>query len=1220
MTSFITALFPDEDTVPTVLTNSPIPDLHQMFNLTAFPNDKLNCGHADNVEVTQLLSYDAGSCASSNNSSIITNDKITIGTLNVCSLKPKMNYPEFIELVKQYTIFCVLETKIDQFDIINCPGYKFFSKPRADKYKRKSGGIGFFVHESLVDNVDILDSDCEYIYWLKYTDKHQNNIVIGALYLPPEQSRFFNQDELFMLENDITSKCTQFEYVLITGDANAHTAVLADYDNYDDFLFSQLDVDEETLSPIRQVDELRKMGIPIDRKSKCSKINRNGRVLLDICKFNGIFIVNGRIGKYSDKFTFRDVSVIDYSICTPKLLQLVNDFEIIELDTLFSDGHCLLSMSIHACTSDERTRNTAHKSKSNSDRPPKWNDSESHNFVTNIDMSALTEINDLLDNTATERNKQFLDNITSKISNVFVESAKMSFSNNHRATSRLPDAQKHTPWFGLQCKKARTNYNKARKSYQLNKSVVNRHRLNIASRHYKQTMNTYIKKHKYCAEQKLRKLNSGKPKDYWKFLNSVNVKRTPRNTPTLNEFHDYYKAVNQTAHDDNVLGKEDECLLDYSSLSTDSLNSTITVTEIVKSINKTKNSKSPSPHDYVINEYLKNTKHLMVPIFYKLFNIVLDTGLIPEAWVTGSIKPIYKNKGSAQDPRNYRPITILSCLGKLFTSILNDRINQFLDENNILSENQAGFRAKYSTTDHIFTLNFLINKLRSEKKKLFCSFIDFSAAFDSVWRTGLWTKLQKQGITGKILIVIQNMYKNIKSCVTVNGESSAMFTSFCGVRQGENLSPILFSLFLNDIEAYLSRSCNGIDINHRPDETVLYLKILILLYADDTILFGENEQSFQNNLNSFYSFCEIWKLNINYSKTKVIVFGTNKPSKYVFSINGHLLETVKEYKYLGVYFSSSGSFLQCKNHIISQANKALFQLFVRIYNLNLPVDLQIKLFDHTILPILTYGCEVWGYENLDSIEQFHCNFLRRITKTKKSTPRYMLYAELGRHPIDIIIKTRMIKYWNNLLLSKHSKISYIVYQHAIDSNLTNFKWANHIKNVLDSTGLSYIWLHQSDIVGRKIHSQVKQVLLDQFRQEWHASLNSSSKGKIYSTIKSEIKLENYLLSLPNNERLNFMHFRTGNHRFPIETGRWKQSSVPFFDRKCPLCTLNLIGDEMHYLLVCPFFRQFRSKYIPIKYTSNVSTHTFKELINTNDAQLLMNLSIFIKYLLRKFER
>ena len=131
-----------------------------------------------------------------------------------------------------------------------------------------------------------------------------------------------------------------------------------------------------------------------------------------------------------------------------------------------------------------------------------------------------------------------------------------------------------------------------------------------------------------------------------------------------------------------------------------------------------------------------------------------------------------------------------------------------------MEENQAGFRAGYSTTDHIFVLHALTELLKTKKMKLFCAFIDFSKAFDSVWRVGLWMKLLSNNINGKIFRLIYNMYHSIKCCVSYNGERSAYFQSFRGVRQGENLSPVLFALILNYLESFLlSNNCNGMNMN-----------------------------------------------------------------------------------------------------------------------------------------------------------------------------------------------------------------------------------------------------------------------------------------------------------------------------------------------------------------------------------------------------------------------
>ena len=112
---------------------------------------------------------------------------------------------------------------------------------------------------------------------------------------------------------------------------------------------------------------------------------------------------------------------------------------------------------------------------------------------------------------------------------------------------------------------------------------------------------------------------------------------------------------------------------------------------------------------------------------------------------------------------NYRGITILSCMGKLFTSILNKRINNFLETYGILGEEQAGFRKKYGTNDHIFNLNCLVDLFLFKKKNLFCAFIDYKKAFDSVDRTALWYKLSRSFFDGKIFVIIRNMYAQAKS-------------------------------------------------------------------------------------------------------------------------------------------------------------------------------------------------------------------------------------------------------------------------------------------------------------------------------------------------------------------------------------------------------------------------------------------------------------------------
>ena len=147
-----------------------------------------------------------------------------------------------------------------------------------------------------------------------------------------------------------------------------------------------------------------------------------------------------------------------------------------------------------------------------------------------------------------------------------------------------------------------------------------------------------------------------------------------------------------------------------------------------------------------------------MPIYLKFFNIIYDSGTVPEEWLIGLIKPIYENKGDPMKPENYRPITLLSYLGKVFTCVLNKRLETFADEVNLLKENQSGFRKNYATLDHILTLHFLSNILLQRKKKLFCAFVDFKQAFDTIWRNGLWTKMHFNGVSGKCLQYIYSKY------------------------------------------------------------------------------------------------------------------------------------------------------------------------------------------------------------------------------------------------------------------------------------------------------------------------------------------------------------------------------------------------------------------------------------------------------------------------------
>ena len=206
--------------------------------------------------------------------------------------------------------------------------------------------------------------------------------------------------------------------------------------------------------------------------------------------------------------------------------------------------------------------------------------------------------------------------------------------------------------------------------------------------------------------EKLRNLKNKKPKEYWDLINPK--KRKINNSIDLNSLCDHFRLLGEQPNAGNI----NICAVDIPDDGDETLNSDFTFIEINKLINKLKNNKS-SGIDNIINEFLKYSPVNYKKLLVKLFNIILRTGIIPTEWCISFISPIYKNKGEKNDPNNYRGISIISCLGKLFTALINERLTKFADLNEIIGDEHAGFRTGCSTQGHIFTCMRLLRPTKS---------------------------------------------------------------------------------------------------------------------------------------------------------------------------------------------------------------------------------------------------------------------------------------------------------------------------------------------------------------------------------------------------------------------------------------------------------------------------------------------------------------------------
>ena len=265
---------------------------------------------------------------------------------------------------------------------------------------------------------------------------------------------------------------------------------------------------------------------------------------------------------------------------------------------------------------------------------------------------------------------------------------------------------------------------------------------------------------------------------------------------------------------------------------------------------------------------------------HSFFNSIFTSGHFPSNWRTSTLTPLHK-KGYHLDPNNYRGIAINSCLSKVFLTILHKRLESFADKYKLIPDIQIGYRKGARTIDHILCLKNIINKyiFQKQRKYLYVCFVDFKAAFDTVWRDALFYKLIHKGIGGNFIDIIRSMYQNVYYCVKLSHGITPSFESTVGVKQGCVLSPLLFNLFLSDLPDIFTHYCDPVCLGNR--------FVNCLMFADDLVIMSETPTGLQSALSKLQKYTEDWNLTININKTKVIIFnkGGHKISKLKFLVN-----------------------------------------------------------------------------------------------------------------------------------------------------------------------------------------------------------------------------------------------------------------------------------------------------------------------------------------------
>ena len=188
--------------------------------------------------------------------------------------------------------------------------------------------------------------------------------------------------------------------------------------------------------------------------------------------------------------------------------------------------------------------------------------------------------------------------------------------------------------------------------------------------------------------------------------------------------------------------------------------------------------------------------------------------------------------------------------------------------------------------------------------------------------------------------------------------------------------------------------------------------MILILFADDMVLFSNNRFGLQRGLNKFHEYCEHWGLEVNVDKTKRMVFKNggkkNKLDRWTF--NGQEVETVTEFRYLGFIFSSSGKFNIGLDNLQTRGEKALFDMISSIENFkDMYVNMKLSLFESLVKPVILYGCEIWGFCKAKRLDTFYLRFLKHNLYVRKTTPTCFVYRECNVYPLYITRLLRMIK-------------------------------------------------------------------------------------------------------------------------------------------------------------------------------------------------------------------
>lgn len=608
------------------------------------------------------------------------------------------------------------------------------------------------------------------------------------------------------------------------------------------------------------------------------------------------------------------------------------------------------------------------------------------------------------------------------------------------------------------------------------------------------------------------------------------------------------------------------------------LDADITYQEVLVVLKDCKNGKAPG-EDQIPNEFLKALPENWCLYLTTLFARIWEEERVPQNFSNVISTMLYK-KGDRMNPQNYRSIALINTQTKQFTQLICNRLVKWVNRVNLFSPYQSGFIAGRSCLDNVFILLSLSQKkLNQVNGKLYSVMIDFKRAFDSIPHNLLWAHLYEIGVSAKIIRIMSYFYQNAKLKINVKGSLSNSADITEGVLQGEILSPLLFILYISDIDEFFrSKGFDGVWIDDQND-------VIVLLYADDLILFAHSPRDLRSKLLALNEYCELKGLTVNVEKTKVMIFkkggGRLKKSERNFVYRDKPLEIVNTFEYLGITISRSTLGLNATNTAISKTRKALGALLSTLNRAKIDSwETRVKLFDTTILSILLYGAPVWGLRYVEELEVIQTDFYKRLLLLPRNTPHCIIRLECGATRIALKLLSLTWKFIIRILKMENSRLPKICLTKMQSSYLPTsnpkYNWVSQLEKMLQVIDYSWIvnetdpkvWI-SNEAVALNLYANYLRAL------DYEEAINCNALqlrfDYLYTTPFSNFRCPPNFCKLLAQLRMSSKYIckiTFSTHTFIINP-----------KEKCTICNLNEMETLEHIILNCPQYTPFRIHFI-----------------------------------------